>query len=557
MRKKIITLLFTVVMLPSLVCAAYANEGYPVHSQQSLPEMIIALLKGDDAVVMLDCDPKNGTVDYVSWVSYDYLSELSTKWKSAGVIVYNSEMDAFFIRVSYIPTISTSGDTYEYCTLGTTNGYVYGAESNTYDAGTTIVIIEDIAGRLEAIYDKLDDIYDRVYDIYGAASQTNSWLKTMTEIIGNIDDSLNDSSFPLLTKLNAIETAIKNINISTTVEAYDDTLLMNRLDAIKTAIENISISADNLTVEAYDDTSLMSKLGLIYDAIIDIDYSMNNTVKGTLYKQLKSIDSSISSLGDQYNTEFTSLFERLDTIKGLLTYSNQETPATIYDWLERRISPTLVSLYGEATDIGFGIDHLNDSINTLNSSIGFYGQRSVTVWLSIIYSELSGIHSALGNLSLTADNITVDAYDDTNVIAAVNAVENTLSNLSFSGEVNTDITPIIEGIGEVNASLNANVGALVDKLDVLVDYSSESVENLTVDISVDNDAYNVFYVTDEDGNEESLVDFSGDVLKAGGKLLNFLFKVCFDGAIENLDGSIDDMDSFYFDSAELGGGLWE
>lgn len=160
------------------------------------------------------------------------------------------------------------------------------------------------------------------------------------------------------------------------------------------------------------------------------------------------------------------------------------------------------------------------------------------------------------------------AYDDTNVIAAVNSVETALSNLSLDvgdiAVVPTDLTPVITSIDAVgvniedlNANFNTSLGSLVDKLDVIVDKSSESVENLTVEISVDNDAHNVFYVTDEDGNEESLVDFSGDVLKAGGKLLNFLFKVCFDGAIDNLDGSIDDMDSFYFDGAELGGSLWE
>ena len=149
-----------------------------------------------------------------------------------------------------------------------------------------------------------------------------------------------------------------------------------------------------------------------------------------------------------------------------------------------------------------------------------------------------------------------------------NWLDKRLDQLSFStGDITmspTDLTPVITSIDAVgvniedlNANFNTSLGSLVDKLDVIVDKSSESVENLTVEISVDNDAHNVFYVTDEDGNEESLVDFSGDVLKAGGKLLNFLFKVCFDGAIDNLDGSIDDMDSFYFDGAELGGSLWE
>ena len=176
----------------------------------------------------------------------------------------------------------------------------------------------------------------------------------------------------------------------------------------------------------------------------------------------------------------------------------------------------------------------------------------------------------------TAQTVTINyqayskwfAYIANQIAYNRNWLDKRLDQLSFStGDITmspTDLTPAITSIDAVgvniedlNANFNTSLGSLVDKLDVIVDKSSESVENLTVEISVDNDAHNVFYVTDEDGNEESLVDFSGDVLKAGGKLLNFLFKVCFDGAIDNLDGSIDDMDSFYFDGAELGGSLWE
>ena len=175
--------------------------------------------------------------------------------------------------------------------------------------------------------------------------------------------------------------------------------------------------------------------------------------------------------------------------------------------------------------------------------------------IALIYSALNHPQSGMRLLLRSVDG-------------RLNTINKTISNLSFSGEVSTDLTPVITSIDAVglnieelntslNANFNANIGSLLDKLDVIVDKSTESVENLTVEIAVDNDAYSVFYVTGEDGEKESIADFSGDVLKAGGKLLNFLFKVCFDGAIENLDGSIDDMDSFYFDGAELGGSLWE
>ena len=87
MKKNIIALLFVVVMLPTLVCFAYANEGYAVLPAQSLPKLFVSMLKNEDSLALLDHNPTSGTVEYVSWVSYDYLSELSTRWSTAGVVV--------------------------------------------------------------------------------------------------------------------------------------------------------------------------------------------------------------------------------------------------------------------------------------------------------------------------------------------------------------------------------------------------------------------------------------------------------------------------------------
>ena len=136
MKKYIVSFFLVACLLPSCISIAYANEGYAVCSHQFLPSQIVALLSGDSSVFLLERDPSAGQVQYVSWVSYDFLSELSVSWRSAGVIVYNKTMDAYFIRVSYIPTISTSGS-YKYCSLGTSNGYVLGAHapsaSTTYN----------------------------------------------------------------------------------------------------------------------------------------------------------------------------------------------------------------------------------------------------------------------------------------------------------------------------------------------------------------------------------------------------------------------------------------
>ena len=170
MKKNIIALLFAVAMLPSLVCFAYANEGYAVLPEQSLPKLFVSMLKKEDSLALLDHNPTSGTVEYVSWVSYDFLSELSTRWDTAGVVVFNTAMQAYFIRVSYVPTIQISGSgMYKYCALGTTNGYILGAkaESSTPVPSAPDITINvpstpsvpfddsDIINAIESLYDQL------------------------------------------------------------------------------------------------------------------------------------------------------------------------------------------------------------------------------------------------------------------------------------------------------------------------------------------------------------------------------------------------------------------
>lgn len=427
--------------------------------------------------------------------------------------------------------------------------------SSTHDYYDYFTDVINALGSIDSTLNSVASYVDVTDSIYALLTTMNTHLENIETSLGvgvgtlgyNVQRTFTFISGPLYNTLLSIDTALND---------PEESVLLAKLDEIKSAIENISISADNVTVSAYNDTQLLSKLtemsidlSNVAGILLDISDALTLN-KSPLPRLLEGIYSKLTSFSSLYETNSETMIDRLEAMKVLLSPGTQEVPTTIYDWLERRIEPVSTQTYNS-------VSSLLSQFRSFSSSIGYVGQRPLAMWVASIYSKLDTIQSAVENVSITADNITVDAYDDTNVIAAVNAVEAALANISFSGEVNTDLTAVVEGIGEVNTSLNVNLDSLVDKLDVLVDQSSESVENLTVDIAVDSDAYNVFYVTDEDGNEESIVDFSGDVLKAGGKLLNFLFRVCFDGAISNLDGSIDDMDSFYFDGAELGGSLWE
>ena len=100
------------------------------------------------------------------------------------------------------------------------------------------------------------------------------------------------------------------------------------------------------------------------------------------------------------------------------------------------------------------------------------------------------------------------------------------------------------------------------KVEVVVKEAEYTVNHFT-DIIVDSssDIFNVFYLTDEDGNQTSVGRVAVDSLGASGKLLQFLFRFCVDGALSGVDGNMESLNDFYFDNAEssLGEGvsIWD
>ena len=67
--------------------------------------------------------------------------------------------------------------------------------------------------------------------------------------------------------------------------------------------------------------------------------------------------------------------------------------------------------------------------------------------------------------------------------------------------------------------------------------------NVTIDAS--NDAHNVFYVTGEDGEEQSVTEFTGDLTKASGRLLSLLYRLVFADALSTVDGDLDGFEDFF------------
>lgn len=179
---------------------------------------------------------------------------------------------------------------------------------------------------------------------------------------------------------------------------------------------------------------------------------------------------------------------------------------------------------------------------------GIYGK----IPTSFPLPDLTTIESTLSNLD---SNISQLHTDNIGLVGVINTMNNTLGDLNVKlGDLKTDLGGLevnITGGSSGSADLSKVESALstiIDKMDNL----PASVDNIVVNITEDNDAYNVFYVEDENGDKKSVTSVAGDSLSASGKLLQFLYKLVIGSALDNVDDSIGGLNGFFFDDAPSG-----
>ena len=783
MKKNIIALLFVVAMLPTLVCFAYANEGYVILPEQSLPRLFVSMLKNEKSLALLDHNPTSGTVEYVSWVSYDYLSELSTRWDTAGVVVFNTAMQAYFIRVSYVPTVQVSGGgMYKYCALGTTNGYLLGAKSEssapvpsapdiTINVPSTPSVPfddSDIIESIESLYDQLTwvcrfqieqlqdtllnaqftlNIYNLINkgvipyleDLFVANTSIFTTLQSFysrfdafvssfesrfsdldliyysdNEIVvssgGHLDWSESDRGaislvgtdigtlelvgFPdvagyvvdhdigggLIVRRNdgtyfpnTWELSGGTVTMPTIVEGYASITVTAPAGSVISLAgnthtmtgepysvnvefgsytinltyqdgEDVLTSSETVTVDGYNDYAVdfsYTPGGFVVtvtnkDSSASSGYASNFyiTVDGTRYtandfydedgvfrlsvgsvitfSSLRSASYSVyvdgvKMTGDSYTvtsdcsisfsrvstsnplrwdittSETSSIVGEIDTPTVTITANSAtSTPVTISritlasgssDWLAVDTEGNVYSfdpVSNLALNRSFVVyTYTADEVDALDSFPSGYWTVTWTgesQYITVKFEEYSKFFLWLNRFLINfrdtlytkMEDITVTAAGDLvlntkDYTAQLNEINTTLSNLSFSGEVNTDLTPVITSVDAVglnveslNANFNTNIGSLLDKLDIVIEGSSESLEeriNVTIDAS--NEAYNVFYITGEDGETQSVTEFTGDLTSASGRLLSLLYRLVFADTLSGVDDDLDGFEDFF------------
>lgn len=128
---------------------------------------------------------------------------------------------------------------------------------------------------------------------------------------------------------------------------------------------------------------------------------------------------------------------------------------------------------------------------------------------------------------------------------------------SILGKLDSSSGSDLTALESTAANIESTLSIINDKLD----NTATSIENTTVNITNNNPAYNVFYVTDENGEEHSITSVAADSLSASGKLLQFLYKLVVDGALSGVDSAVDGLNDFFFDSSPgsiiEGGSVWD
>ena len=166
----------------------------------------------------------------------------------------------------------------------------------------------------------------------------------------------------------------------------------------------------------------------------------------------------------------------------------------------------------------------------------------------------------------TAQTVTINyqayskwfAYIANQIAYNRNWLDERLDRLSLSSGGTADLQYLEQGVDSIDQTTYHIYGNVQQGFTTLEDsltsiesalsnlgITGDDITNITVDISTDNDAHNVFWITGEDGEEQSVTEFTGDLTKASGRLLSLLYRLVFADALSTVDGDLDGFEDFF------------
>lgn len=436
------------------------------------------------------------------------------------------------------------------------------------------------------------------YAIFYHYQASNYWYRNASgglvyayKDIDRISDLLGGNNGGIAYFLNRMEyvltgsllTAVNSINTATNSLLTTCNTISTKLDTLTSVISNGKVLVDNSdvvsaiqSIPAFDDTELLSglsALGATATRIADaIDYNFGQ-YSGT---------HTFPSLDKRQFYVYGDKAELFEDISGQVLYSSSERLSTFsytrdYDGMTRtlyvRALPTLAQ---------YTLELLSDTRPTAPITISkieyrtlLGGQRyrdSIVYPVAWKYSSVANKYYAVTGFNVyykddpeqypvstsasAFENPYVYGFDSKPVdvvfssrFTAFQQLENTRLINALSGrDYTSQLTAVVEKLDALAnksavdlTTIESTLSTISDKLD----NTASDVNNTIINITNDNDYFSVFYITDGDGNTQSVTDFAGALTGASGKLLSLLYRLVFADALGSVDGDLGNMEDFF------------
>ena len=217
----------------------------------------------------------------------------------------------------------------------------------------------------------------------------------------------------------------------------------------------------------------------------------------------------------------------------------------------------------DLTPLSTRLDTLNTAIATVNSNV-----KNIKSYTNSMKTSLTAVNTALTSVIadglLKVDNSAVvtalgklDKLDELPTIkAAVDGVNTTIASVISEGRLKVDNSPVVTWLETINTTLTTNGGhssavdlstieTTLSKICDKLDDAAVNVNNTVVNITNDNDKFNVFYITDVNGETQPITEFAGDLTGASGKLLSLLYRLVFADALGGVDDDFSGFEDFF------------
>ena len=589
MKKVIFTIFVMVFLLVSCVVGAFAysentnpgvyvvspNGGYSLTTPSSTKLSASAMQQ-----FALDLYTPEFADSFVLWRTDS--SHVGTRYvRGVDFVLYNSR---YVIRVY-------DGSSYGYV------GYIVGGECRLYWSDlspySTDSLLSSISSKVSTISDTLTSLYNSLQSWFGGQlTGIYYWTNSINLSASRIDSALTSffgnntvsdiiSAIPAAPDLSNIESTLSSINNkldnlpSSSGSAYDDSALLAALQPIisfyQDGVETVVLDSSSGTLfgNIQFERGTFSLLSLNASADADIFFLAENVYYSpsslSFASPVRSSSSpTLSALGPTLTADAdhitVTVKKTLDLPISVGTYDIQ-----FFDTSGDAIALKTGDCFLPGSDVGvWQIRRAEGGYITIGSTTGLpEGFEFSDLFHSCVRFKVSDINSAPAQFSYWLDYFyNTDTYysrfrivspDDATITFRYSTLHPVLAWLAqrqngFQTWLGNRLNDLPGSSPSDLSNIESALSTIIDKMDNL----PASVDNIVVNITEDNSAYNIFYVEDENGDKKSVTSVAGDSLSASGKLLQFLYKLIIGSAISDVDNSIGGLNDFFFDNAPSG-----